>query len=213
VSDAAYIQTARDWLARTDLVILDTETTGLDPAQHEIIDLAVLSTQGEILLETLIKPNHVIQEVEGDSYETEWGEERYRPSAFQINGISNAMVRYKPTIYEVWNDLFSMVQGKTVLCYNATFDCAMLAAEQQRYELESAGVLDWIDLMQWYADYVDTRRWVSLGEACEMENVGMEAALHTAMGDCQAALAVLRAIAAKALPMGIENSKPVEEKS
>lgn len=46
---------ARDLLNRTDVLILDTETTGLGHTA-ELVELAIVDTTGKVLFDELVKP-------------------------------------------------------------------------------------------------------------------------------------------------------------
>ena len=57
-------------------LVFDLETTGLNPAEDEILEAAIVTTDGDILFESRFKPACV----------TEW------PKAQNVNGISPEMV-------------------------------------------------------------------------------------------------------------------------
>ena len=65
-------------------LVFDLETTGLNPAEDEILEAAIVTTDGNILFESRFKPACV----------TEW------PKAQNINGISPEMVADAPGIIE-----------------------------------------------------------------------------------------------------------------
>ena len=80
-------QWAHELLERPDWVILDTETTGLD-GSAEIISITVMSSTGEILLDTLLKPSGCIpQDASAVNGITDEG----RPCASVYRDISAAL--------------------------------------------------------------------------------------------------------------------------
>lgn len=87
-------------------LFLDTETTGLNPgAGDTIVEVAIVDHFGRTLLETLVNPRFPI------------------PSqASVIHGISDQMVRTKPTLQQVLPRIRKIIAGEQVVIYNAKFD-------------------------------------------------------------------------------------------
>jgi DNA polymerase III epsilon subunit-like protein len=172
-------QWARDALADPDVVILDTETTGLyDTAR--IVDIAVITATGETLLDTLVNPGEPIP-----------------AEASGIHGITDAMVAGAPTFAEVAAELFAAIRGKRVLVYNLGYDLARLEYEFSRLGAAAGSWTavrttwtKWEDAMvpysDWYGEEDDWHggyRWQRLGGG------------HRALGDCRAVIDVLKAMA------------------
>ncbi len=98
----------------TTFVVLDLETTGLDPAVDEIIDIGAVrftSRRSEDEFTTLVRPLRHI-------------------SAFITNltGISDNMVRYAPRIDEVLPQLREFIGDAVIVGHNIRFDLNFLAA-------------------------------------------------------------------------------------
>ena len=87
-------------------LFLDTETTGLNPgAGDTIVEVAIVDDLGRTLIETLVNPRHPI------------------PSQVRmIHGISDKMVRTKPTLQQVLPRIHEIIAGERVVIYNAKFD-------------------------------------------------------------------------------------------
>ncbi len=66
-------------------IVLDTETTGLNAAEDELLQVSIIDNEGAVLFDSYIKPTQ----------HTEWAE------AERINHISPEMVADSPTIEEV----------------------------------------------------------------------------------------------------------------
>jgi DNA polymerase III epsilon subunit-like protein len=169
---------ARAWaakmLAMPELLILDTETSGLHDSA-EIVQIAIMhAATGHVLLDTLIKPTRPIPR-----------------DASAIHGITDAMVADMPTFAEVAPQLRELLYGQTVVIYNADFDCRML-----KQSASAAGVVHELgaffeDAMEpysaWYGDwsqYHGSYRWKPLPDGD-----------HSALGDCKACLDVLKRMA------------------
>ncbi|MBN8825088.1 MULTISPECIES: 3'-5' exonuclease [unclassified Spirosoma] len=93
---------------------LDTETTGLS-GSDEVIELALVDDQGEIIIDTLLRPTR----------NTEWEE------AECIHGITPEMVLCDdlPTLADLAPQLTSILAGHTLVIYNVAFDSGFLKNE------------------------------------------------------------------------------------
>lgn len=111
---------AREWLEASCL-FLDTETTGLGRSA-EICEIALLETNGQILIQTLVRPTQPIP------YEVTI-----------IHGISDEDVADAPTFREVWEELKQALEGRPIIAYNAPFDERML------FQSAQAHGINWLD--------------------------------------------------------------------
>lgn len=173
------IEWARGLLEREDWVILDTETTGLE-SDAEIISVTIMSPAGEVLLDTLLKPSGSIPQ-----------------DASAVNGITDEMVANAPLFTEITPQLQQVLAGKSVVAYNAGFDELMLMATCYRYKVPYKNIVGqnerspWQCAMLQYAAYFGkwnhyyrSYRWQKLPKGD-----------HTAKGDCQATLGLIRKMA------------------
>ena len=92
------------------LAVLDTETTGLDPLLDEILEIAIVDENGDVLLNSLVRPTR----------NTSW------PEAQRIHGISPADVANAPTLEELAQQIHDSVEKRKVVIYNAEFDAEFL---------------------------------------------------------------------------------------
>lgn len=117
-------------------VFLDTETTGLD-TRSEIIEIAILDSDGRILFNSLIKPLSPIP-----------------LAATQIHGISNEMVVNAPRWFVIWEQIRGIFFERLIGIYNDEFDLRMI---EQTNKL--SGILRWqpgkipLDIMKLFADF------------------------------------------------------------
>ena len=98
----------RALLTKPDVLILDTETTGLKGA--EVIEVALIDTQGRTRLETLVRPKAQMM----------------NPHAQRVHGLSLNDLRDQPTWPEVLPELVRIAGDATILAWNAPFDARML---------------------------------------------------------------------------------------
>ncbi len=96
------------YLLPSDYVVIDTETTGLDPARDHIIELAavrVRNGQPAETYQTLVKPPYPI-----DAFITE------------LTGITNEMLKDAPAIKNVIADYVAFLGEDIILGHNVNFD-------------------------------------------------------------------------------------------
>ena len=96
-----------------DYLIVDTETTGLDPLTDEIIDIAVVDQSRRVLLNTRLRPTHKRQ----------WSNTAIH--GIQPDDLFNGPVTY-PTLTEITPRLQELLAGRTVYAYGAKFDGGFL---------------------------------------------------------------------------------------
>lgn len=110
-------------------IILDTETTGLDPKTgHRVIEIACVE-----LINFIPTGNH---------FHTYLNPERDVPhDAYRIHGITTEFLQDKPLFADVVQDFLDFIGDDTLVIHNAPFDLKFLNAElkQQR---RKAFVLD-----------------------------------------------------------------------
>ena len=98
---------------KSKILVFDTETTGLEPAIDEILQITILDGYGSTLFNSYIKPNH----------HKKW------PAAKKVNHISYEMVKTAPTFKEVRSqiqDIFN--KAELVVGYNVNFDINFVEA-------------------------------------------------------------------------------------
>ncbi|TAD89065.1 MAG: DNA polymerase III subunit epsilon [Alphaproteobacteria bacterium] len=101
-------------------IVLDTETTGLDPnAGHRVVELAAL----ELLHGT---PT-------GRSWHKYFNPDRDMPEeAFRVHGISASFLESHPRFEELADSLLEFLGDARLVIHNADFDMRFLRAEFQR---------------------------------------------------------------------------------
>lgn len=174
--------TARDWLARRPL-FLDTETTGLGP-QAEIVEVALLDTDGTPLIDSLVRPTQPIP-----------------LGAQRIHGIDDEDVASAPPWPDLWPQIVSKTKDRPLSIYNAEFDMRLMLQSLRARGQESSRRPQALCIMQLYARYRGdwssrhgSYRWYSLDQA--RYQLGLtEPNTHRALADAVLARAVLRAMA------------------
>ncbi len=98
-------------------VVLDTETTGLEPRQgHRIIEIGALEL--------------VDRQLTGRSFHTYINPEReIDQGAMEVHGITGEFLRDKPRFDEISDDLMAFVDGAELVIHNAPFDIGFIDNE------------------------------------------------------------------------------------
>lgn len=101
-------------------VVLDTETTGLSPAEgHRLVEVAAV----ELI-------NHVPT---GRHFHSYVNPERAMPEdALRIHGLSDAFLAEQPLFGEIVDELLAFLEDAPLVIHNAKFDMAFLNAELAR---------------------------------------------------------------------------------
>lgn len=98
-------------------VVLDTETTGLNPQEgHRIIEIGCVELVGRRLtnnnFHVYINPNRLIDE-----------------GAIETHGISNEFLQDKPQFADIVDDYLDFTKGAELIIHNAPFDTGFLNYE------------------------------------------------------------------------------------
>jgi DNA polymerase III subunit epsilon len=101
-------------------VILDTETTGLEPKEgHRIIEIGCV----EIINR---------KKTEKNFHQYLNPEREIEDGAFDIHGLSNEFLADKPLFSDVAQELIDFIRDSEVIIHNAPFDIAFIDAELKR---------------------------------------------------------------------------------
>ncbi len=174
---------SRNLLARTNWVILDTETTGTDKYHDRVIEVTILSEKADTLFHSLINPERAIP-----------------PETQAYNGITDEDVRQAPTLPAVWSDIAACLKGKWVVCYNAEFDAIVLRESGSVYGL-GLGKLYTYCAMKVYLAYAGgltgsgRMPYFRLADACARHGIPTGQS-HRSSSDCLATLRLIQHMAA-----------------
>ena len=101
-------------------IVLDTETTGLEPSEgHNIIEIGCVEMFNRRLTgktyHQYIKPDRDVD-----------------AEAIQVHGITNEFLEDKPKFHEVMEEFVEFVRGAELIIHNAAFDIGFLDTELDR---------------------------------------------------------------------------------
>lgn len=148
-----------------EFIVLDVETTGLDPNIHKIIELALVRVNNGIITE---------------SYE-----QRFNPEGpvgkTEIHGITAQDLENAPLFSEKTEEIKSFIGEKVLVAHNARFDLAFLRTEFSRANAQ----LPWLasictlEASKYYLPDLSRRR---LADCCDRIGIRIDNA-HSALGD------------------------------
>lgn len=100
-------------------IVLDTETTGLEPDTHRVIEIGCVEI--------------VNRRLTGNRYHQYINPEReIDEGALQVHGLSTEFLSDKPLFAEVVDGFLDFVKGAELVIHNAPFDVGFLNAELKR---------------------------------------------------------------------------------
>ncbi len=183
------------------IVVLDTETTGLEVAQgHRIIEIGCIELcerrRSGRTFHRYLNP-----------------ERRVDAGALAVHGLDDAFLADKPRFAEVADELLELIRGAELVIHNAAFDVGFLDAELARLNpprgrvSEFASVLDTLALAR--QRYPGQRN--SLDALCKRLGIDNSAReLHGALLDAELLAEVFISLTAgqTALDLDLEEARP-----
>ncbi|GGC72046.1 DNA polymerase III subunit epsilon [Marinobacter halophilus] len=116
-------------------IVLDTETTGIDPRDgHRIIEIGCVEV--------------IERELTGRNYHVYINPEReVEAEAITIHGITNEFLTDKPRFAQVADEFFEFIKGAELVIHNAAFDVGFMDSEFARLKparktAEHCGIVD-----------------------------------------------------------------------
>lgn len=169
----------KEFCNMTDIVFIDTETTGLTE-NDQIIEIAVVDFNGNILLDSLVKPTVKVN-----------------PKAKAKHGIADKELKNAPLWPDVYKQYLTATEGKTILAYNSKYDKKMVQQTCKANNLTNKK-RQWNCVMLAYSEFMgykkyDSYTWHKLEIAafnCGVKIDGQATQRHRAVFDAGMALGV-----------------------
>ena len=164
-------------------LFLDIETTGLDPAKDEILEVGIINAKEQIILSRLLRPVKT----------TTW------PEAQAINKITPEMVQTSQEFRHAKKVISDKLKGKLIFAWNAPFERSFLK-EQLKDSIVMCAMAE-------FGDYIKRVQPQNVSESGRYKMQDAAKALgietkhaHTAIGDARTMLAILNKIRDKNFP-------------
>lgn len=180
-----------------NVIVFDTETTGLTPESDEILQLSIINGKGKVLFNKYFKPEH----------KTSW--ER----AESIHGISPKKVRFKKR-FSYYKDTIQSIfeNADTIIAYNGKFDikfleaagieCFKMSKEQPELFSESEvpprtkdyrdPMIEFADIYGEYSEKLHSNKFKKLVDAANYYGYSFDA--HDSLEDVKATLFIAKKI-------------------
>jgi len=171
-------------------VVIDVETTGLDPAEDRVCEVGAIRVVGgreEQRYHSLVKPDRPVSE-----------------GARSKHGITDEMLRDAPPFARIAPDLRRFIAGTVLVAQNAEFDASFLNAEFRRAGLPKLvpQAIDTIALARRVRPGLGTYNLDSLARAFNVP-VGER---HRSLGDCETTARVFWKCVESLPPRAVEAS-------
>lgn len=162
------------------VIVVDTETTGLDESKDEVLSLSIVDGNGAVLFDHLIKPAH----------RKRW------PNATEIHEIKWADVKNEKTLLEYEEELSDIFcSAALIVGYNVEFDLKMLRASGAIIPCS----VETFDVMEQYAEvhgkwseWQGKKAFVKLTECAKHYGYAFQA--HSSLEDAKATAHCFRAL-------------------
>ena len=117
-------------MTMTRQIILDTETTGLEPSQgHRIIEIGAVEM--------------INRRLTGNRFHQYLNPEReIDAGAIEVHGITNEMLADKPKFADVAEDFLAFVKGAELIIHNAPFDTGFINHEFRLLDSAATGKIE-----------------------------------------------------------------------
>lgn len=184
-------------------IVLDTETTGLDPKQgHRIVELAAVELVNRHSTGNQI---HYYLNPERDSDE----------AALQVHGLTMEFLSDKPRFTEITKDFLAFIENAELIIHNAPFDVGFL-----NYEFD---LLKMAQLQQYCFSIVDTLKLAkelhpgkrnNLNALCERYSIdNSKRTLHGALLDAELLAEVYLSMTRgqESLLIDLEHKEPIRD--
>lgn len=183
---------------KSNIVIIDTETTGLDELS-EICEISIVDGNGRILLDTVVNPFNDIPE-----------------EAIAIHGITNKEAECYPSFPEIYHRIHNLCHKRIIVTYNKKFDKRLLDQTARIHGMSPVSEWDceWLCAMESYADFAQVLhksgrgyKWHKLINAASQLGVPVPSELHRSLPDALLTLKVIE----KAYETLVEREKAATE--
>lgn len=157
------------------MIVIDTETTGLNPCEDEILQLSIIDENAETLYNQYFKPQKT------DSWR----------DAQAVNGISSEMVRNCPPIQQKIKEIQKIIDTADIIVgYNVNFDMSFLEVAGIFSDAQMVDVMkDFAEIYGEWSDYYGSYKWQKLSVCASYYGYdwGNDTA-HDSLADCRATL-------------------------
>lgn len=182
-------------------VVLDTETTGLEPSQgHRIIEIGCIE-----LINRRLTGNRYHQYVQPDR--------DIDDAAVEIHGITNEFLADKPYFADIAEDFLGFIRGAELIIHNAPFDVGFINRELQLLGEKFGQLIDYCSVL----DTLDQARKLHPGQRNNLDALckrygidNSQRELHGALLDAEILADVYLAMTGGQVSLSLEGVRDVD---
>lgn len=152
-------------------IFIDTETTGLNAENDELLSISVVDHDGKCIFNSLVKPEHC----------SSWTD------AEKVNGITPDMVKNAPKFKELMPVLNKIFKGKHVVAYNMAFDASFLGKTLRNADSLHCCMRAYAEYHGEYDPVRQSFKWKKLIDAVKNCNPDFVFRPHSSLDDSMAA--------------------------
>lgn len=176
IGQSVSVRNIMSTLKENEIIIVDTETTGLDSVTDELLQVSIIDSQGNTLFNSYIKP----------LFTENWD------GAMAVNHITPEMVANAPNIFEVKQEINRILNSANIIVgYNTNLDLSFLSAVG--IENSNAIIVDVMILFaEIYGEWSEIHndyKWQKLTKCAEYYCYDWSSeTAHDSLADCKATL-------------------------
>ena len=182
-------------------VVLDTETTGLEPSQgHRIIEIGCIE-----LINRRLTGNRYHQYVQPDR--------DIDDAAVEIHGITSEFLADKPQFADIAEDFLGFIRGAELIIHNAPFDVGFINREFQLLDENFGQLIDYCSVL----DTLDQARKLHPGQRNNLDALckrygidNSQRELHGALLDAEILADVYLAMTGGQVSLSLEGIRDVD---
>ncbi|MBU2754878.1 DNA polymerase III subunit epsilon [Acidithiobacillus sp. CV18-2] len=178
-------------------IVLDTETTGLDPSKgHRVIEIGAVEI--------------IDRRLTGNNFHVYLNPERpCDPDAVRIHGLTDEFLQDKPLFADLAEDFLAYLGSDELIIHNAPFDIGFLSAELglvQRSKLQNPVIDTLVEARRRFPGQKN-----DLDTLCRRYAVdNSQRSLHGALLDCELLAEVYLAMSGGQVDMGLMDAAPTD---
>lgn len=178
-------------------IVLDTETTGLDPSKgHRVIEIGAVEI--------------IDRRLTGNNFHVYLNPERpCDPDAVRIHGLTDEFLQDKPLFADLAEDFLAYLGSDELIIHNAPFDIGFLSAELgllQRGKLPNPVIDTLVEARRRFPGQKN-----DLDTLCRRYSVdNSQRSLHGALLDCELLAEVYLAMSGGQVDMGLMDAAPAD---
>jgi len=172
-------------------IIIDIETTGLNPNWHKITEIAAIKvSNGEVVdtFQSLIKPYSRSQKNLGTNRKGVYIDQKIT----DLTGITEDMLMNAPSIKRVLSEFQSFIQDDPLVGHNINFDLSFLNKDFKRF-LKTPITNDFVDTLELSRNLIKGVRNHKLDTLVHYFKIKVVGS-HRALADCEATLGIYKAL-------------------